>query len=175
MERKPLKRSRRRADALGSGFRRNDEGVGTAAYAVGYFPVPIRGRLSSGTTKALALKYPSSALAPSGGVLTHRQPRGGHNRVCVDACLGQQVLGSAGTGQIPHRQLDDARPGWSIGQGFQNRVAQAAFRPVVFHRDDRPLGSGGGFQQRILIDRLDGVQVDYSGADALLLQTMGGM
>ena len=68
-------------------------------------------------------------------------------------------------------ERDDARPLVALGERGENRLADPAFGEVVLDRDDR----AGHRAERLLVDRLDRVQVDHARLDAVLRKCVRGL
>src|SRR5829696_1294329 len=82
-------------------------------------------------------------LAVSGGRSRSGElVRGRGDRFGVYAGLVDQLLRRPGAGHRVHCQLTHAARLAGLGEGGQDRVAEAAFGPVVLDRDDRA-GLGG--------------------------------
>jgi hypothetical protein len=59
-----------------------------------------------------------------------------------------------------------------ITQRGQHRVADAAVRIVVLHRDHPSAGGAGAFDERLAVDRLDAEEIDHADRDAFRLELL---
>ncbi len=71
---------------------------------------------------------------------------------------------------VDREQLEFRRRGSGLGQRGEHRFADAAFRPVVFHRDEPSASGFDLFGERFAVDRLDAVKIDHANRNPLRFQ-----
>jgi hypothetical protein len=111
----------------------------------------------------------------SDGVIACEQAAGGLGDVGgVDAGGAEELGGGAGAGHLADGQVGDGQVGAAdAGQGVDDGGAEAALRVVVLGDDQPAAGGRGGRGERGGVGRLDRVQVDDPGADAVGGQLVG--
>src|SRR5580693_7947061 len=93
----------------------------------------------------------------------------------VDAGGAEELGGGAGAGHLADGQVGDGQVGAAgAGQGVEDRGAETALGMVVLGDDQPSAGGRGGGGERGGVRRLDRVQVDDPGADAVGGQLAGG-
>ena len=75
---------------------------------------------------------------------------------------------------VNREQLEFRRRGSGLGQRGEHRFTDAAFRPVIFYRDETSAGGFDLFGERFAVDRLDAVEIDHANRRALRFQLVGG-
>ena len=95
-----------------------------------------------------------------------------HNALGGKAKVGQHVLGLARAAKEVVDPVADHRDRAALGQQGTDRLPQPADDAVLLAGDDTACLPGGGDQQ-LLVQRLDGVDIDDPGVDTLLGQDLG--
>jgi len=86
----------------------------------------------------------------------------GGNAEALEELLGFSAARDLTDGQAMHREPD-------VGYRFGHRVADAARRVVIFHRDQPSLRGATSLDETVAIDRRDGVQIDHPDRGAAAL------
>ena len=78
-------------------------------------------------------------------------------------------------GQFVDRKLDHPRAVGTVGERAEDRFADPALGSVILDDDQPAAGGDRRLRKRVVVDRLDRVQVDHAGVDAVAGELIGGL